>query len=189
MGMEALSRGASSCVFFEAGQDIHELLQGNVRTIAPDARAICWRTDIRKTSFRPRGGDDCIPYSLIFFDPPYKIADQIRPRGTLAPCLKLLSRSTLSTPEAILVIRTPEHFEAPEVAGWVVHDCWEMSSMMIWILVKPDAFVEDREEAKRGTVSGTFKETAAAESMLSDDDDDVMDTVDDAGEDGDFGDD
>ena len=61
MGMEALSRGAASCVFFEASSDIHELLTGNVNTIAPDARAICWKTDIRKTSFRPRGGDDCIP--------------------------------------------------------------------------------------------------------------------------------
>jgi hypothetical protein len=35
------------------------------------------------------------------------------------------------------------------VNGWIVHDCWELSSMMIWILVKPDAFVEDREEAAR----------------------------------------
>ena len=68
MGMEALSRGAASCVFFEAGNDVHQLLRENVATIAPDARAICWKTDVRKTSFRPRGGDDCIPYSLIFFE-------------------------------------------------------------------------------------------------------------------------
>ncbi|MEY3176059.1 MAG: Ribosomal small subunit methyltransferase [Planctomycetota bacterium] len=149
MGMEALSRGAASCVFFEAGAEVFQLLSTNVRTIAPDARAICWRTDIRRTSFRPRGGEDCIPYSLIFFDPPYRIAEEVRARGTLAPCLKLLSRSTLSTPEAILVLRTPEHFEAPEVPGWLVHDCWELSSMMVWILVKPDAFVEDREQAAR----------------------------------------
>lgn len=191
MGMEALSRGAASCVFFEAGQEIHELLQGNVRTIAPEARAICWRTDIRRTSFRPRGGDDCIPYSLIFFDPPYRIADQIRARGSLAPCLKLLSRSTLSTPEAILVIRTPEHFEAPEVAGWVVHDCWEMSSMMIWILVKPDAFVEDREEARMGAAGRAAEATVAGESNTDGNEGDYLDAAEDEYEDDDeeFGDD
>lgn len=149
MGMEALSRGAASCVFFEGSAEVHQLLAGNVRTIAPDARAICWRTDIRRTSFRPRGGEDCIPYSLLFFDPPYRIAEEVRQRGSLAPCLKLLARDTLSTPEAILVLRTPEHFDAPDVPGWLVHDCWELSSMMVWILVKPDAFVEDREEAAR----------------------------------------
>ncbi|MGV2341663.1 MAG UNVERIFIED_CONTAM: hypothetical protein LVR18_49415 [Planctomycetaceae bacterium] len=47
----------------------------------------------------------------------YKIADQIRARGTLAPVLKLLARDTLSTPDAIMVLRTPERFDEPEVAG------------------------------------------------------------------------
>lgn len=145
MGMEALSRGAASCVFFEAGTDVHALLRENVSTIAPDARAICWKTDVRKTSFRPRGGDDCIPYSLIFFDPPYKIAEQIRVRGTLAPVLKLLARDTVSTPDAILVLRTPEHFDEPEVPGWTVHDCWALSSMLIWIMTKPGGWTADGE--------------------------------------------
>jgi 16S rRNA (guanine966-N2)-methyltransferase len=170
MGMEALSRGAASCVFFEASSEIHELLTGNVRTIAPDARTICWKTDIRKTSFRPRGGDDCIPYSLIFFDPPYKIADQVYARGTLAPALKLLSRETLSTPDAILVLRTPERFPTPEVTGWVVHDCWELSSMMIWILTKPDAWTEDREEAAEShdELSGQLDDPGQNEEAESD---------------------
>ncbi len=145
MGMEALSRGAASCVFFEAGHDVHALLRENISTIAPDARAICWKTDVRRTSFRPRGGDDCIPYSLIFFDPPYKIAEQIRARGTLAPVLKLLARDTLSTPDAILVLRTPEHFDEPEVPGWVVHDCWALSSMLIWIMTKPGGWTAEGE--------------------------------------------
>ncbi|MBL8811152.1 MAG: RsmD family RNA methyltransferase [Planctomycetaceae bacterium] len=147
MGMESLSRGAHSCVFYESSTEIHELLQNNVRTIAPDANAICWRTDVRKTSFRPRGGEDFVPYSLIFFDPPYRIAEEIQPRKSLAPIFKRLAKETLSTPEAIMVLRTPEHFETPDVAGWVVHDCWELSSMMIWIMTKPDAFTEDRERA------------------------------------------
>ena len=147
MGMEALSRGAASCVFYDSGMEVHRLLRENIRTIMPDARSICCRTDIRRTSFRPREGEDCFPYSLIFFDPPYKIAEQIGRGGSLAAPLKLLSRDTLTTPDAIMVLRTPEHFEMPEIRGWRVHDCWELSSMMIWIMTRPGAW-EDEAEAE-----------------------------------------
>lgn len=143
MGMEAVSRGAASCVFFEADAEIHQLLRENVSTIAPDERTICWRTDIRRTSFRPRGGDDCLPYTLVFFDPPYRIADQIGPGGSLSAPLKLLSRDTLTTPDAIMVLRTPEHFDMPEIRGWRVHDCWKLSSMLIWIMTRPGAWEDE----------------------------------------------
>lgn len=136
MGMESLSRGAHSCVFFEADPDIHQLLVSNVKAIAPDSRTICWRTDVRRTSFRPQGGEDFMPYNLIFFDPPYKYADEIDPGKPLAASLKRLARDTISTPDAILVLRTPEHTDAPQLPFWHIHDCWELSSMLVWILVK-----------------------------------------------------
>jgi 16S rRNA (guanine966-N2)-methyltransferase len=138
MGIESLSRGAHSCVFFEADADIHKLLVENVKTIAPDARTICWRTDVRRTSFRPHGGDDMMPYTLIFFDP-------IDPGKPLAASLKRLARDTISTPDAILILRTPDHTEAPQLASWQIHDCWELSSMMIWILVKQPITGDDAE--------------------------------------------
>jgi len=146
MGIESLSRGAKSCVFYEANPDIHNLLVSNVQTIAPEARTICWRTDVRRTSFRPHGGDDCLPYSLIFFDPPYRTADEISPGKPLAASIKRLARETISSKDAILVLRTPEHFETPEVPLWNVHDCWELGSMMIWILTKPGAFADDEDD-------------------------------------------
>ena len=151
MGIESLSRGAHSCVFFEADADIHQLLVTNVKTIAPDARTICWRTDVRRTSFRPHGGEDCMPYNVIFFDPPYRHADELAPGKPLAASLKRLARDTISTRDAILILRTPEHTEAPELPWWHVHDCWELSSMMVWIMVKQpitgDDADEDAEEA------------------------------------------
>ena len=151
MGIESLSRGAHSCVFFEADADIHQLLVTNVKTIAPDARTICWRTDVRRTSFRPHGGEDCMPYNVIFFDPPYRHADELAPGKPLAASLKRLARDTISTRDAILILRTPEHTEAPELTWWHVHDCWELSSMMVWIMVKQpitgDDADEDAEEA------------------------------------------
>ena len=136
MGIESLSRGAHSCVFFEADADIHQLLVTNVKTIAPEARTICWRTDVRRTSFRPHGGEDFMPYNVIFFDPPYRHANEIDPGQPLAASLKRLARDNISTPDAILILRTPEHTAAPELPWWHVHDCWELSSMMVWIMVK-----------------------------------------------------
>ena len=53
MGIESLSRGAHSCVFFEADADIHQLLVTNVKTIAPEARTICWRTDVVRLPVAP----------------------------------------------------------------------------------------------------------------------------------------
>ena len=50
MGIESLSRGAKSCIFFESNPEIHGLLVSNVQTIAPEARTICWKTDVRRTS-------------------------------------------------------------------------------------------------------------------------------------------
>lgn len=140
MGMEALSRGAASCVFFESSREIHEFLTENVRTIAPDARTICWRTDVRRTSFRPQGGEELLPYDLIFFDPPYRNAAEISEGRPLYSSLKRLARDTISAPDCVLILRTPEHSPAPELSGWNVHDCWEPSSMMIWILTKPAGF-------------------------------------------------
>ena len=160
MGMESLSRGAKSCVFFEANPEIHELLVSNVKSIAPEARTICWKTDVRRTSFRPKGGDDCLPYTLIFFDPPYRTADEIAPGKPLWASLKRLARDTISSADCVLVLRTPEHFDTPELAQWQVHDCWEISSMMIWIMTKPGAFADD-EETDDGFIDGSTENIAA----------------------------
>ena len=126
---------------------------------------------MRRTSFRPHGGDDCLPYTLIFFDPPYRTTDEISPGRPLSASLKRLAKDSISTRNAVLVLRTPEHFETPEIPGWNVHDCWEISSMMIWILTKPGAFSEDDpdEVAPDENVSEN-DETPSGHGVNSDDD-------------------
>ena len=172
MGIESLSRGAHSCVFFEADADIHQLLVTNVKTIAPDARTICWRTDVRRTSFRPHGGEDCMPYNVIFFDPPYRHADELAPGKPLAASLKRLARDTISTPDAILILRTPEHTEAPELPWWHVHDCWELSSMMVWIMVKQPIIGDDdaheAEETHEESDADAIEDSSEASPLASD---------------------
>lgn len=179
MGMESLSRGAHSCVFYEAGPEIHELLVQNVKAIAPDARTICWKTDVRRTSFRPHGGDDFLPYSLIFFDPPYRYADEIAPGKPLWNSLKRLARDTISKPDCVLVLRTPEHFDEPQLSGWKVHDLWEISSMMIWIMVKPGAWQDE----------GSDPLTEAQPTSELESDEDIENAIEEEEEDDEFSDD
>ncbi|MCA9038277.1 MAG: RsmD family RNA methyltransferase [Planctomycetaceae bacterium] len=137
MGMEALSRGASSCVFFEGDQDVHASLKENLEAIAPDERSICWRTDIRRTSFRPNGGEDCLPYSLIFFDPPYADVNQLLPGKPLSQSLRRLSKESISSPDAVLILRTPAKTDLEIFEGWELDERWDISTMIIWKLRKP----------------------------------------------------
>lgn len=146
MGMESLSRGAASCVFFEGNQDVHEALRDNVQTVAPDARAVCWRTDVRRTSFRPHGADDCLPYTLIFFDPPYAAVDRMQPGKPLAASLKRLSRDRISTPDATMILRTPLKNDFQPGSGWMLDELWEISTMAIWRLKKDTGAAESEEE-------------------------------------------
>jgi hypothetical protein len=63
--------------------------------------------------------------------------------------------------------------------------------MMIWILVKPDAFVEDREEARMGAAGRAAEATVAGESNTDGNEGDDLDAAEDEYEDDDeeFGDD
>lgn len=117
MGLEALSRGAKSVVFFEQDRAAHELLMENVNTLGAKPDSVCWRTDVFRTSFHPKGCPDFLPYDLIFFDPPYKLAPKIRPNSLLYAALERLANPTLCAPNALLIFRCDNEatFEFPPV--------------------------------------------------------------------------
>jgi 16S rRNA (guanine966-N2)-methyltransferase len=116
MGFEALSRGAASCVFFEHDRRAVELLRENVETLGVAQEVVCWRTDVFRTSFRPSGSPGRIPYDVVFFDPPYSLAETIRRGQPLYRSLERLARDEITSATAILVLRCPEHaqVEMPE---------------------------------------------------------------------------
>lgn len=138
MGLEAISRGADSCVFLEGTREVYQTLRENVDALAVDAPTICWKTDVRYTSFVPRGSEGMVPYDLLFFDPPYAECPTMEPGGVLAKALKRLAQPRVSAPHALLLLRTPERFELDTPAGWQVDDCWHISTMKIWNLSKQE---------------------------------------------------
>ncbi|APZ93177.1 RsmD family RNA methyltransferase [Fuerstiella marisgermanici] len=138
MGLEALSRGAASCVFIEGDSVVHEALSNNVSTIAPDRKTVCWKTNIHRTSFCPNGGEECLPYSLVFFDPPYDQCPLLKPHAALGKCLSRLAKPRVTSDDAMIILRTPGRFEFSECSAWRIDDCWRISTMNLWILKKPN---------------------------------------------------
>ena len=115
MGLECLSRGAAAAVFFEYDRKAIELLKANVEAIADGDAAFCWRVDVTRTSFRPKGLDLHLPYSWVFFDPPYKLSSELAEGRTLGKSLARLARPHLTTESCTLVLRTPR--ELPLLLG------------------------------------------------------------------------
>ena len=136
MGMESLSRGADSCVFIEGDAAIHKSLTENVATIAPGKPTVCWKTNIHRTSFCPQGADECFPYTLLFFDPPYDQCPLLASREVLGKALVRLPRPRATSDDATMILRTPEHFEFSGSDPWKIADCWRKSTMNLWVLKK-----------------------------------------------------
>jgi len=155
MGLEALSRGARSCVFIEADRDVHQSLRENVNLLAGDHPTVCWKTDVRYTSFAPKGSDTLLPYSLVFFDPPYAQCSMLESNGVLAKSLQRLAKPRITASDALLILRTPEKFDLPQLSGWQHDDCWHLSTMKIWSLRKPaDVPAPDSPNQKPPSESG-----------------------------------
>lgn len=117
IGLEALSRGAESVVFFERDRKAHELLQQNVAKLGVKDEVLCWSTDVMRTSFRPKNADERLPFDVVFFDPPYKLVPSIAAGSPLYKSLERLGRDGITRPGTLMLFRTPKHaeFECPPI--------------------------------------------------------------------------
>lgn len=121
IGLEAISRGASECVFVERDKKAAEVLERNISTLGCGDQAAIVRGDALGTAVLTRlgamGGAD-----LMFFDPPYPLildASPISPSGVggggwvrtktqLERCITHLSD------HGYLILRTPWPFRHPD---------------------------------------------------------------------------
>ena len=139
IGLEALSRGAATVVFLEKDLKAVELLKRNVASLGEEAQAACrcWNADIFRCSFRPKGNSaKFVPFDWMFFDPPFVMVEKLSPESELFRVLKQLAREDVSSPDARLVLRTPEEaaFVMPDV--WEQEHHWHFSHMEIFIYRK-----------------------------------------------------
>ena len=121
IGLEALSRGAGGCVFLESDKRTHGLLGENVAELEVGEVSVVWRVDVLRTSFRPRDAQGLLPYDLIFFDPPYKMAEGIVPGRPLYKSLQRVARPGLSAADAQLILRVPSMLDVDPPPEWTLY--------------------------------------------------------------------
>ena len=131
IGLEAMSRGAVAAVFVERDHRAFELLCHNVRTLGVQDDAFCWRADVLRCSFRPKGRPELLPFDRIFFDPPYPITDQLRPGTPLFRALLRLTRPDVAADGAELILRTPLRQAIVVPDGWRPHRDMTLGGMSI----------------------------------------------------------
>ena len=100
MGLEALSRGAASCVLVEADCEACRVINANLDRLRLNATVLC--QDVARAI-----GTERRQYDLVLCDPPYDF-DHAR----LAPGL-----GRLVAPEGLLVYESSGRDEPPEVLG------------------------------------------------------------------------
>lgn len=105
IGLEALSRGAASCVFVEQDRSAAETLEQNIETLHAADRARVVISDALGSSIAARLPK---PIDLIVLDPPYPLVRQLagwnRVRDQATRLAELLA------PDGFLILRTPWPF-------------------------------------------------------------------------------
>lgn len=131
IGLEALSQGAASVVFIENDHRAHDLLKKNVAMLHAEPETLCWRTDVFRCSFRPKGMEQFLPYDIVFFDPPYRMIRDLVPKTPLYKSLERLARDSVTSEDALLLLRTPVRAEMQMPPVWQPDWTMEASTMHV----------------------------------------------------------
>lgn len=136
LGFEALSRGARTVVFCEQDHRGHELLVQNAEHLGVTDRVLCWRVDCLRSSFKAKGEIGWFPYDVIFFDPPYEMARDLKAGTPLYRALQRLSKNDVSRPDALLVLRTATETPFDVPMCWMGFQVLTLGSMDIHLYRK-----------------------------------------------------
>lgn len=120
LGIEALSRGASGCVFVDKNTDAVKVIRQNLQNTGLFAKAQVLGTDAMTYLTRP--GDR---FDLVFLDPPYA-AD------LLLPALQKVE--PLVNDGGIIVCETEDGVELPEAVGrFTVARTYRFGRIHVWL--------------------------------------------------------
>jgi 16S rRNA (guanine966-N2)-methyltransferase len=103
LGLEALSRGASSVTFVESNRTVADVLRFNVEKTGSKSCTILQGPVERVV---PRLGARKQTFDLVFMDPPYRM-------GKVLPTLQILVRRNLLSPAARVVVEHEKSLRVP----------------------------------------------------------------------------
>ncbi|MEM1086143.1 MAG: 16S rRNA (guanine(966)-N(2))-methyltransferase RsmD [Pseudomonadota bacterium] len=124
LGLEAISRGASFCLFVETAHAARGAIRDNV-----EALGLFGVTRVHRRSATSLGDIQASigrPFDIAFMDPPYR-------KGLVEPCLKTLRQGQWLSPDALVVVETAND-EVFELNSWEQVNSRQMGAAKIWFL-------------------------------------------------------
>lgn len=97
LGFEALSRGASFCLFVETAHDARGAIRQNIETLGLFGVTRIHRRSATQLGEKPAGLG--APFSIAFLDPPYR-------KDLIVPCLQALRSGKWLTDNALICAET-----------------------------------------------------------------------------------
>ena len=113
LGIEALSHGASFCLFVDDNAESRALIRVNVEALSLTGASKIWRRDA--TGLGPMAAGAGGPFELVFLDPPYR-------KNLVAPALEGLRGGGWLADGAVLVAEIAEDEDVPSTDGFSVVD-------------------------------------------------------------------
>jgi 16S rRNA (guanine966-N2)-methyltransferase len=107
LGIEAISRGASFCLFVDDGAEARALIRQNVDTLGLGQVTRVFRRDATKLG----PAHPVEPFGLVFLDPPYR-------KGLAFPALAALRDGGWLAPEALVVVEEAADAELVALTGY-----------------------------------------------------------------------
>jgi 16S rRNA (guanine966-N2)-methyltransferase len=111
MGIEALSRGASYCLFVEEAASSRALIRENIEALGLTGVSKIWRRDATKLGAL----DTLSPFDLAILDPPYR-------KGLIPPALRALRDGGWLKSPALAITEMAEEEILPSTEGYTVLD-------------------------------------------------------------------
>jgi 16S rRNA (guanine966-N2)-methyltransferase len=122
LGFEAMSRGASYCLFVETAHAARDTIRDNIESLG-----LFGSTKIHRRSAIELGKlPDIEPFDLIFMDPPYN-------KGLIEPCLKGLADGGWLAEGALMIAETAVA-ETPDFSGWEQLSDRRIGAAKVWFL-------------------------------------------------------
>jgi 16S rRNA (guanine966-N2)-methyltransferase len=107
MGLEALSRGASFCLFVDQGAEARSLMRGSIEALGCGGETRIFRRDATKLG----EAKPLAPFSLVFCDPPYG-------RGFAPRALASALEGGFVTDNAVIVVEEAKSADFAVPAGF-----------------------------------------------------------------------
>lgn len=116
IGIEALSRGAASCIFVEHNKQVIQIIKDNLAATGLQNKATVIKCDVLEiASCLER---DNIKLDIVFAAPPYPLVEKNAYRSELLTFFSILSEKHIIQPEGIVILqqRKAEFQMPPEAA-------------------------------------------------------------------------